>query len=74
MDKLVGVRPVPVNNCVAQSFLKSQFYGGLIPGNAARPFDLSHEPVHERRNSSDFARHPGIDLEEPTILLSSLEG
>jgi hypothetical protein len=63
-NQLVGVRPIAVNDCIAQSFPKRQFNGALISGNAARSFDQSHQPVCQWRDGSDFTRHPGLDLEQ----------
>jgi hypothetical protein len=62
-NQLVGVHPIAVNDCIAQSFPKCQFNGALISGNAARSFDQSHQPVCHRRDGFDFTRHPGLDLE-----------
>ena len=36
MDKFLGIHPVTVNDCIAQSFVKGQFYLGLIAGNTMR--------------------------------------
>jgi len=74
MNQLVGIQLVPVNNRVAQRLPKRQFNCGLMPGDAARFFDQSHGPVHQRRDSFDLARHPGIDFEVGPIPLYSLEG
>jgi hypothetical protein len=66
LNQLVSVHPIAVNDCVAQSFLKRQFHGGLIADNAARTLDQSHQAVHQRRDSSDFTRHPSLDFEQGT--------
>src|SRR6267154_5353274 len=66
LNQLVSVRPMAVNDCVAQSFLKRQFHARLIAGNAARTLDQSHQPVHQRRDSFDFTRHPSLDFEQGT--------
>jgi hypothetical protein len=42
LNQLVGVHPIAVNDCIAQSLLKRQFNGGFIASNAVRSLDQSH--------------------------------
>src|ERR1700730_7528401 len=60
----MGVHTVAMNNRIVESFPKCQFDGGFLADNATRSFDQSHQPVHQRGDSFDFTRHPGLDLEE----------
>jgi hypothetical protein len=56
MNPLTGIHSVAVNDGVIDSFPKRQFDCWSLAGNAMRPFDQPHQPIHHGRDGLDLTR------------------